>query len=86
MIEHFLMWLDLMPLLNHTSEIIIYAFFNRVFKWWNTLCEIFTNQSKKLYGEFQNLCEKSLIDHHTTSQNHLNKVDGLAKWMVQVVK
>jgi hypothetical protein len=26
MIEHFLMWLDLMPSLNHTSEIIIYAF------------------------------------------------------------
>jgi len=44
------------------------------------------NQSKKLWGEFQKLCEKTLIDHHKTSQNHLSKVDGLAKWMVQVVK
>jgi hypothetical protein len=47
--------------------------------WFNTLIKIFSNQSKKLCGEFQKLCEKTLIDHHTTSQNHLSKVDGLAK-------
>lgn len=50
-----------------------------MFSWFNILIEILTNQSKKLCGEFQMLCEKTLIDHHTTSQNHLSKVDGLAK-------
>jgi hypothetical protein len=50
-----------------------------MFSWFNTLIEIFINQSKKLCEEFQKLCEKTLIDHHTTSQNHLSKIDGLAK-------
>jgi hypothetical protein len=31
------------------------------------------------------LCEKTLINHYTISQNH-PKADGLAKQMVQMVK
>jgi hypothetical protein len=57
-----------------------------MFNWFNIFVEVFTNQNTKFYGEFQKLCEKQIIDHHTTSQNHLSKVNGLIKWMVQVVK
>jgi hypothetical protein len=38
-----------------------------------------------LCGDFQELCEKALIDHQTTSQDHL-EADGLTKQMVQMVK
>jgi hypothetical protein len=31
--------------------------------------------------EFKKLCDKTVIDHHTTSWDYV-KVDGLAKWMV----
>ncbi len=47
--------------------------------------EVLINLGTKFHGEFQELCEKTLIDHHTTSRDHL-EVDRLAKRMVQTVK
>jgi hypothetical protein len=39
----------------------------------------------KFQGEFQDLCDKALIDHRTTSRDH-PEVDGLAECVVQMVK
>jgi hypothetical protein len=36
-------------------------------------------------GNFKKLCEKTLIDHYTTSRDHL-KADKLVEWLVQMVK
>jgi hypothetical protein len=47
--------------------------------------KVFINQDMEFCREFQKLCEKTLIDHRTTSQDH-HKVDGLIEWMVSMVK
>jgi hypothetical protein len=39
----------------------------------------------KFHGEFQKLCEKTLINHCTTSRDHL-EANMLVEWMVQMVK
>jgi len=63
MIEHFSKWLELVPLLNHSSERSTYAFLDIMFSRLGVPIEIFTNQGMKIRGEFQELCEKALIDH-----------------------
>jgi len=63
------------PLLNRSNEGIAYAFLDRAFSRFGALVEIFINQSTKFHGEFYELCEKTLIDHHTISQDHL-EVNG----------
>jgi len=85
MIKHFFKWLKLVPLLDHNSEGVAYAFFNMVFIGFGVLVKVFTDQSIKYHGEFQELCEKTLIDHHVISWNH-PKGDKLVEWMVQMVK
>jgi hypothetical protein len=63
MIEHFSKWLELVPLPNYNSEGgATYAFLDKVINRFRAL-EMFTNQGMK----FQELCEKALIDHCTTS-------------------
>jgi hypothetical protein len=47
--------------------------------------QVFTHQGIKFSGEFQELCEKTLIDHCTTSQDH-HEANMLTKQMVQMVK
>jgi hypothetical protein len=49
-------------------------------KGFGVLTKVFTSQGTK----FQKLCEKTLIDHCKTSQNH-PETNGLM-WMVQMVK
>jgi hypothetical protein len=63
MIEHFSKWQKLMPLPNHSDE--AYAFFNMSFNRFEVLVEVLTNQSTKFHGEFQELHEKTLINHCT---------------------
>jgi hypothetical protein len=64
MIEHFLKWLKLVPLLDHNSEGIGYAFKNKVFSNFNILVEILSNQSAKFCVEFLEVWEKLLINHY----------------------
>jgi len=85
MIEHFSKWLELVPMLNCSNERASYAFSDRVLGRLGPLAKVFTIQGMKFRGEFQELCEPSLINHCTTSQYH-HEVDELAKWMVQIVK
>jgi hypothetical protein len=85
MIEHFSKWLEVVPLSDHSSERATYAFLDKVLSRFGVLAEVFTNQSRKFCGEFQKLCEKTFINHCTTSQNHLEE-NGLVEQMVQTVK
>lgn len=44
------------------------------------------DQGREFLGTFEALCTKaSLIDHRTTSRDHL-EVDGLAEWIVHTIK
>ena len=47
--------------------------------------EVLTDQGRKFLGAFEELCTQALIDHRTTSQDHL-EADGLAERVVQTVK
>jgi len=85
MIEHFSKLLELVPLLNCNNERVAYAFLNMVFSRFGTPTKVFIDKGTKFHGEFQELCEKALIDHHTTSWNHL-EAKGLMEQMVEIVK
>jgi len=52
-----------------------------MFNRFNVHVEVLIDQGIKFRGDFEKLCEKALIDHWTTSQNHL-EVDGLTEQMV----
>jgi hypothetical protein len=67
MIKHFSKWLELVPLLDHSNEKTSYAFLGKVLSRFGALTKVFTNQGTKFRGEFQELCEKALIDHRTIS-------------------
>jgi hypothetical protein len=66
-IEHFSKWLELVPLLDHINEGVAYAFWDMVFNRFGAPSKVFIDQGTKFCGEFHELCEKPLIDHHTTS-------------------
>jgi hypothetical protein len=85
MVEHFSKWIELVPSPNKSSEGIAYAFLDRVLSHFGAPAEVLTNQGTEFQGEFQVLCDKALIDHRTTSQDHL-EADGLAERVVQTVK
>ncbi len=78
MIEHFSKWLELVLLLDHSSEGVTYAFLDRILSRFGVLAKFFIDQGIKFCGDFQKLCEEALIDHQTTSRDH-PKANGLAK-------
>jgi hemoglobin-like flavoprotein len=83
MVEHFLKWLELVPLLDCNSEGTTYAFLDRMFSRFGALINVFIDQNTKLHTEIQKLCEKALIDHWIVSQDHL-KADRLIEQMVKM--
>jgi len=70
MIEHFSKWLELVSLLDHSSEGAAYAFLDRVLSRFGALAKVVINQGIKFRGDFQELCEETLIDHWIASQDH----------------
>lgn len=50
---------------------------DRVFSRFGALVEVLTYQERDILGEFQTLCAQTMIDHMTTSRDHL-EADGLA--------
>jgi hypothetical protein len=66
MIKHFLKWLKLVPLLDHTNEGVTFAFFEMVFNRFGVLVEVLINQGMKFHWEFQELFEKTLINYCAT--------------------
>jgi len=73
----------LVPLLNRNNEKTMYAFVDKVFNSCGDPTKILTNQGTKFHEEFQKLCEKTLINHHMTSQNHF-EVGESTKWVVHI--
>jgi hypothetical protein len=68
MIEYFLKWLELVALLNHTNEGVVYAFKNKMYSQFGASTKILINQGIELCDKFQQLCEKSMIhDPHIIS-------------------
>jgi hypothetical protein len=57
----------LVPLPDRNSERATYAFLDNVPNRFGALTEVLTNQGTKFCGELQELCEKTLINHYTTS-------------------
>jgi hypothetical protein len=55
------------PSSNGSSEEIAYVFLDRMFNRVDVPTNVFIDQGTRFHGEFQKLCPKSLIDHHTTS-------------------
>jgi hypothetical protein len=84
MIEYFSKWLELVPLLDHSSEKETYVFLDRVLRF-GVPTKFFIDQCIEFHGEFQELCEKTLIGHYTTSRNHY-EIDKLVERMVHMVK
>jgi transposase-like protein len=85
MIQHFPKWLELVPLPDHNNEEATYAFLDNLLSRFKAPTKVFIDQGTEFRGEFQELCEKTLIDNRTTSRNH-PEADGLVKQMVQMVK
>jgi len=63
-------WLELVLLLDYSNEGVTYAFLDKMFNKFGAPIKLFTNQGAKFPGKFLKLCEKTLIDHQTTSQLH----------------
>jgi len=82
MVEHFSKWIELVPSLDKSSEGVAYAFFDRVLSHFGAPAEVLIDQGMKFH---EVLCDKVLIDHQTTSRDHL-EVDGLNEHVVQTMK
>jgi transposase-like protein len=67
MIKQFSKWLELVPFSDYSNEGATYAFLDRVLNRFGVPAEVLIDQGIKFPGEFQELCEKTLIDHRTTS-------------------
>ncbi len=74
-----------MSLLTCINEGVAYAFLDRILSKFGVQAKVLTYQNTKFHGEFQELCEKTLIDHCTTSWDHF-EVDALVEQMVYTVK
>jgi transposase-like protein len=85
MIKHFSKWLKMVPLSNHSNEGVTYAFFNKILNRFGALAKVIIDQGTKFYGEFQKVCEKAVIYHRLTSQDH-HEVDMLTEQMLQMMK
>jgi hypothetical protein len=85
MIEHFSKWVELIVLPDKSSHNTSQVFLQQHLSGFRACVECLTNQGSEFKGEFQNLLDHALIDHHRTSRDH-PQADGLAKRMVQTCK
>jgi hypothetical protein len=67
------------------SQIVAHAFKNKVINRFGALAKIFTNQGMKFCGDFQQLCQNSLINHCTTLWDYF-EANGLIDQMMHVMK
>ena len=85
MVEYFNKWIELVALLQNSSELVAMAFLDRVLARFGAPPEVLIDQGREFLGAFEDLCTKALIDHRTTSRDH-PEADGLAKHVVQTIK
>jgi hypothetical protein len=81
MIEHFSKWVELVTLLDKSSPNTSHVFLQQVLSRFGAYAECLTDQGSEFRGEFQDLLNHALIDHHWTSRNH-PQADGLEEKMV----
>ncbi len=55
---------------NHSNEKVTYAFLDKILSRFGALAKVIIDQGTKFYGEFQKVCEKTLIYHLMISQDH----------------
>jgi transposase-like protein len=67
MVEHFSKWIELVALPDKSNEGVAYSFLNRVLSHFGAPVEVLTDQGTEFLGDFQDLLNKCLIDHRTTS-------------------
>jgi hypothetical protein len=68
-----------------SNEGVTYTFLDKVFSRFGAPIKVFTNEGTKICEEFQEFCEKALINHCTISQDD-PKANMLTEWMVQMMK
>ena len=81
MVEHFSKWVELVALLQNSAKLAAVAFLERILARFGALAEVLTDKGREFLDIFEELCTKSLIDHRTTSWDHL-ETDGLAERVV----
>jgi hypothetical protein len=57
----------MVPLQDYNNERAAYAVLDKMFNKFEAPIEVFTNQGMEFQRDFQDLCEKALIDHWTSS-------------------
>jgi hypothetical protein len=78
MIEHFPKWVELVTLLDKSSHITSQVVLQQVLSRFRACVKCLTDQGSEFKGEFQDLLDHALIDHHQTSKDH-PQADGLQK-------
>ena len=85
MVEYFSKWIELVTLPQNFAEFAVAAFLDRVLARFGAPAEVVMDQEREFLGTFEDLSIKTLIDHRTTSRDHLEAY-GLAEWVVQTIK
>jgi hypothetical protein len=82
MIEHFSKWIELVPILEKTSNHTAAAL-RGVLCRYGAPAEVLTDQGKEFQGEFTELLTKLLIDHCLTSGTIRSQTDWRNEWCGQ---
>jgi hypothetical protein len=81
MIEHFSKWVELVALLDKSSDNTIHVSLQHVLNRFGACVECLNDQGFEFKGKFQDLLDHVLIDHRWTSRDH-PQANGLAKRVV----
>lgn len=85
MVEHFTKWIELAALPSKESQVTAAALLDKVISRYGAPAEVLTDRGTEFEGAFEDLLQKCLVDHRTTSASH-PQADGLAERAVQTVK
>ena len=85
MIEHFSKWVELAALPAKESYYTAAAFLDKVISRFGAPAEVVTDRGTEFEGAFEDMLQKCMIDHRTTSASH-PQADGLAERAVQTLK
>jgi hypothetical protein len=73
MMKHFSKLLELVPLPYHNNEGSSYAFLDRMLSKFGVPTKVFINQGIEFQRDFQDLCEKALINSFVKCNLHFNE-------------
>ena len=81
MVEHFSKCIEFVALSQDSAELVAAVFLDHVLVHFGAPIEVLTDQRRDFLGVFEELCNKTLKDHRTTSRDH-PEADCLAEWVV----